>query len=235
MQTRKHTMIHILKASEKTRIIQADKNDQWVDIQIQEMTINFQFISGNWWHGDMIMLYDPETGLFGWRFYFSPFFSGSEKIEVQHPCGRIESFLIGLYPYLLPNKIVYFKFNPNCPFVTEYMEFSEHYATLEEGRDQLFCTLERENKLGGIEYGRPNNYLFPKEIRLGLNEHVNQSFKTIRKNREFVRRKLNLAKVAYHDSQWKLTIESSEGEQTFIILDDNFNILKVSGYAAQDA
>ena len=79
-------MIHPLKASEKTRAIQADKNGQWVDIQIQEVTINFQFISGNWWHGDMIMLYDFETGLFGWRFYFSPFFRGSKKIEVP-TCG----------------------------------------------------------------------------------------------------------------------------------------------------
>jgi len=231
MQNRRHTIIHPLKASEKTRTIQADKNGQWVDIQIQEVIINFQFISGNWGHGDMIMLYDPETGLFGWRFYFSPFL-GSEKVEVLAPNKSLENFLMGLYPCLLPNKMVYFKFNQNFPLVIEYREFSECYVTLEEGRTQLFHTLEKENKLGDIEYGRPDDYLNSKEICLGINKHVRLFFKKIRKNKEFVARKLKLAKVTYHHSQWTLTIENDENEQTFITLDENYNIVEVSGYGA---
>jgi hypothetical protein len=172
----------------------------------------------------MIMLYAPETGLFGWRGYYGP-----DKCEVLTGGKRhTDVFLMGLYPYLLPNRMVYFKYEP--AYCIEYREFKECYSCLEEARTQLFQTLET------IEYSssnpNSNSYLFSETIRIIINKHVTLSFKKRRKR--LVPRELKLEKVIYHDSQWRLTIESKEGEQTFVILDDNYNILEVSGYGAKE-
>jgi hypothetical protein len=210
--------IKIVEGSEETTTISANKNGQPVDIDVQGVTLNFGFPSGQWQKGNMVLLHDPETGLFGWYILIKSFTSAR----------GLMNFLLGdIYVYITPEKMVWFELIGSFGLIRS-QDFTQRSPNLELVQKQWILTLENDITENGSLYREH----FAKDwYGLGIYEYLSFWFDH-RKNRRCIERveKINISHVVYEHSKWTITLESSDQKQTFVQLDDHYNIVGMSGH-----
>lgn len=216
---RRKTIVEIVEGSKETRTISANKNGQLVELDVRGITLNFIFSSDRWHKGNMVLLHDPKTGLFGWHISINSLTSSAE--------GEIEFLLRNIYIYITPEKMVWFKLIG--PFgLIRSQDFIQRSPSLELVQKQWILTLENDI----IENGSLYREHFAKDwYGLGIYEYLSFWFEH-RRNRHYVERveKINISHVMYEHSQWTITLESSDQKQTFVQLDDHYNIVGMSGH-----
>jgi hypothetical protein len=154
-------------------------------------------------------------------------FTGIPYIE-----GTISRYLENSYLYLTNHKMLYFKYSPWGHIA--YKESTIHHNNLETGREKtLLFIQENLNELEKYP-GRP----WHSSIELILAKDVSPLF-TIRRKKRGSRmvipyKEIKLVEVTYQNAHWKLTLESADHKQTFLALDDNYQLIEVSGYGAME-
>ncbi|HID98928.1 MAG TPA: hypothetical protein EYP59_01395 [Thiotrichaceae bacterium] len=216
---KRKTLVKIVQ--EETKTIIANKNGQPVEILVQGIILNFGFPSGRWGKGNMVLLFEPKTGLFG------------QYISIGSPTsaeGAIEFLLRDIYIYLTHQKMVWFKLIGRSTLIRS-QDFTERSPTLEQAKERFILSLENEIIEGGSLYHR-EGFVFAKDwYFFGLSEYLSLWFE-YRRVRHYIERveKIKLIHVVYEHSQWTLTLESSDKKQTFVHLDEHYNIVAMSGH-----
>ncbi len=231
-----NSLVQIVAHSEVTTL-KAKKNGQWIEILLQGITINVYPPDGKWKNTDIVMFYDPETGLFNWyqscvRLWYLSSPSLDEFTGIPYIKGTISRYLEKSYLYLTDDKMVYFDYDP--PGHIEYKNSTTHYMNLETGREKTLLFIQNHlNKLEGYPRS-PWSSL----IELIITKDVSPLF-TIRRKKRGSRlvipyKEIKLVDVSYQNAQWKLTLESADHKQTFLTLDENYQLIEVSGYGAME-
>ena len=106
----------------QSKSIQVTKDGQRVQAELQNVQLTIPFPNGKIGQADIVMLHEPQSGLFWWRY---------QAIEPGHFASTwAEDFLSSYKVYITEDKIVVFTFSR--PFVW-VRESSEHCSTLAEG------------------------------------------------------------------------------------------------------
>jgi len=226
-----NSFFQVLTLQEETKTIQADKNGQDAEIQFQGMSVNFEFSDGSRNHINIMMLYDPKTGLFGWHFFILHRNQMATPYKTQYK-AEFACLLENNSIYLTENKMVYFKYYP-CSQI-DYKEFTERYASLEIGREKLLLFIQNNLE----ELDKHSGHDWYSQINLILCKDVSFLFTTRKKKRGsglvIPYKEIKLVNVTYQNAQWKLTLESADHKQTFLTLDENYQLIEVSGYRAME-
>ncbi|HID99149.1 MAG TPA: hypothetical protein EYP59_02525 [Thiotrichaceae bacterium] len=229
-----NSLVQIVNTSEISTL-KANKKGQWIEILFQGITLNFCLPNGKWKNTDIVMFYDPQTRLFNWyqasvrSWYLSP--PGIDQLTaLPYIESTISRYLENSYLYLTDNKMLYFKYNPWGHI--GYKESTTHYQNLETGCEKTLLFIQENLRELEKYSSRPWN----SSIELVLAKDVSPLFTIRRKKRGssmvIPYKEIKLVEVSYQNAQWKLTLESADHKQTFLTLDENYQLIEVSGYGA---
>ncbi|HIE02858.1 MAG TPA: hypothetical protein EYP59_21680 [Thiotrichaceae bacterium] len=214
------SLIEIIDGSEENLTIQRKRNGFISEIQIRAIELNVHSPNVNLIHLAMIFVYEPETGLFGWEYYE---LSDSKQNDSLLAISKIELFLEERYIYISNTRIVFFIL-PIPPGAIWINEFTKKYATNDEAYQECFSILLAD---------KPREIEGEKVLNTPLWKHVKRRF--FYKDRHGSVHGESVAKitdVTYHDSLWKIVLESSEKRQTTLILDEDYQVIDVFGDGA---
>jgi len=217
--------IEIVDNSEMNRTTLAHKNGQRVDLQVQGMTINFDYSPEKWGWGILLMFYDPNTGLLAWEFsnVLTQRVSSISKTQCIFKFRTDRPY----YIFVSNDKIVYFKVDTTGKII-DFQEFTERYATFSQAREKVLRILEEQiEKTELSEIGKWHH-------SIDLRQYLNYWYagrRIVRWRKRIV--DIYLETAIYENARWTLTLKSVEeddNKRTKVQLDEHYNLLKIWGH-----
>ena len=239
--------IEVIKETESTRTVPVKLDGQEYKIQIQAAMLDLYFSSGKFGQAELMLLYDPMSGLFGWDFtqlrdLDGKFSADSKEMVLVHrrklmsdDLAYIEStldiFLDISYIYLSKTQLIFLSLPDRNIW---FREFSERSATLGEARQQVLAFLEKQlDKIEKItvdwrrEIGLWGNimdsHFFHEQKKWGRGNHPSPF------GEKLVAR---ITDMNFHEGQWQILMGSTNNRRTTLILDEDFQLLEVKGDGA---
>ncbi len=217
--------IEIVDNSEMNRTTLAHKNGQRVDLQVQGMTINFDYSPEKWGWGILLMFYDPNTGLLAWEFsnVLTQRVSSISKTQCIFKFRTDRPY----YIFVSNDKIVYFKVDTTGKII-DFQEFTERYATFSQAREKVLRILEEQ--IETTELSQVGKWHHSIDLRQYLNYWYARR-RIVRWRKRIV--DIYLETAIYENARWTLTLKSVEeddNKRTTVQLDDHYNLLKIWGH-----
>src|SRR6185295_7702161 len=185
--------------------MQVMKNDQPVQLDLQEMQVTIPFADSKSGKAEIVILHEPRSGLFWW---------GYQTLDASQSGEGSATFQSPSIVCVTEEKIVVFKFSR--PFVW-VRESTEHYPTIDEGRNRVLATLKKISKeieTGSVEWFRGINVT--KAVGVDF-FHLKGSASPFPgpKLKEAIRK----------NGQWHLTLDGPNKDSAELVLGEDYQLI----------
>ena len=185
--------------------MQVKKNGQPVQLDLQDMQVTMPFADGTSGKAEIILLHEPRSGLFWWTY---------QALDPTQSSEGVAAFQSTSVICVTEEKIVVFKFRK--PFVW-VRESTEHYPTIDEGRNSVLATLKKTSKeieTGSVEWFRGTN----------VAKAVGYDFLHLKGNASpFPGPKLK--EVSRKNGQWHLTLDGPNKDSAELVLGEDYQLI----------
>ena len=202
------SQVHVVDGSVGGQTLQVNKNGQPVQLQLRQMQVMVPTGRAEMQRGDVIMLYEPGSGEFWWRYQNSL----SDASE-----GIADRFLEGFVLSLTDDRIVGFKLDSPVLWVRNA---TEQHSSLDEGQASVLATLARSQAdiaSGGLNWFQQVN--LTEVLDSGL-------FDATFDESPFPGHKL--LGVAKQATGWQVLLAGPRGDVVAVQLDDDYQIVSAS-------
>lgn len=199
----------VFKRAEQVRTVELAGDEQITKLEIRDIGLDLALADERTAQADVISLYDPESGLFWWKY---------QTADPSDRSDKIERFLKDYFIHIGADKISCFVLSTPPP--TLWMrESGERFETSEEAQRHLQWTLAEE----GESIARDPSYGYH---TINLWHHLEGNF-FYPVDSASPRLAASIYKVVRHDSTWDVVLEGSSEEKATVSLSDEFELLNV--------
>ncbi len=209
------TELQTVEGALQSKSIQVTKDGQRVQAELQNVQLTIPFPNGKIGQADIVMLHEPQSGLFWWRY---------QAIEPGHFASTwAEDFLSSYKVYITEDKIVVFTFSR--PFVW-VRESSEHCSTLAEGQASVLATLKnksREIQSGTIVWFHGVN----------VAKALGPSFLILKGSASpFPEPKIR--EISKRDGEWRIILDGPNKDAAEVVMSDDYQVVSAARLPAQE-
>lgn len=185
--------------------MQVMKNGQPVQLDLQDIHVTKLASESKSGKAEVILLHEPRSGLFWWTY---------QMLDPTQSSEGIAAFQSTFIICITEAKIVVFNFSK--PFVW-VRESTEHYSTIEEGRNGVLATLKKTSKeieSGSVEWFRGTN----------VAKAVGNDFLNLKGSASpFPGPKLR--EVIRKNGQWHLTLDGPNKDSAEVVLGEDYQLI----------
>jgi len=215
--------LQLLDDSINTNVFSIEQEEKTFELHVQGFLVNYCYPDSEQWnHGKIYVYHEPKSKLYGWNLVSCM----QSKIQ-QYTQVELDFFSKTYFVYLHPTKLVVLY----IPLINSGgFSFDEYHDTaldIDDVRQKVLKILE--NKLE-IHEG-----LYEPKRKRALITESNRRFWHSKEGRRIREGVIKLRKISYHNSQWRLDLESVDERHSIThkyggyILDDEFNMLEAFG------
>lgn len=189
----------------QSRSIQVMKQGQPVQVDLQAVQVTMPLADDKSGKAEIILLHEPKTGLFWWTY---------QALDPNQSSEGIAAFQSTSSICVTEEKIVVFKFSR--PFIW-VRESTEHYASIDEGRNSVLATLKKTSKeieTGSVEWFRGIN----------VTKAVGYDFLSLKGSASLIPGP-KLRGVTRKDDQWHLTLDGPNKDSAELVLGEDYELI----------
>ena len=187
--------------SRQSAVFTIDRNGQ--SAQAEVMAVRVAIETGSLSHdqrlADLLLLRDPETGLFMWRY---------QHADLDHPSNMIEKLQTESAVFIQSGTLKEFRWT--APFLC-IRRIAEHHASMEDGLASVLRTLQ--------VYGTSASDIPPYQ-KVNLGHAVDLGFMYGPRGE-----RADLGKVVPDENRWKILLKGPNGDTALVVLSDEFKIV----------
>jgi len=179
----------------------------YAQANLRELGLTITYPSGKTARAEILMLHDPETGLFWWRYLGVEPGGGSHLVQRPIP----DSVL-----YITDDKVVGFSYSTPNLWVRES---TEHFPTIEAGQASVLAELKNRGKQ--LEEGT-SSWFVPINVASSLGPeflHLKGSASSFPEPK--------LQQVTRKEGRWRLTLQGPNKDRVDLVLSDDYKIIDV--------
>ncbi|MCV6636559.1 hypothetical protein [Candidatus Albibeggiatoa sp. nov. NOAA] len=187
-----------------------------------------------WIYVTAYFLYEPETGLFLCKMYYTD----STACRKGEYVSQLESHIKDNFFAFSKTELTSFVINERFMWITNS---NKRYSSFDDAYTHFFSDLEQRLKAD------PDYYFMPKTKELQLSKHMNNKFFRIQCDdvlgKSYLIRPAIVSNVEYHDSHWYVELEGNDNRgipymgipdyekipriKAVVVLDNDYNVVDV--------
>jgi len=198
--------VRIVEGSTRSQIAAVPKDGQRPLVELREVQVSLSDTARSGSERlDILMLREPRSGLFWWRYQTS---------ESGRPGGIIERFLRDSITHLTDDRVVYFMLSTSTLWVSESLE---RQPSMDAGQASVVAALERD-------WEAMQAHPAPWFLRVNLISVLDRDFFFLRGSASsFPGPKLR--GVSRQNGGWRVVLDGPNGDLAAVLLSERFDLL----------